>query len=451
MAGMRMRDRVHPYFSSKQTFDFPGDHQSEKISIACYALAREVTQYLQRIRKQLVADASIEEQVAVLHILAQFQGSLRTVEESVGGDQDMELSPRSRTLDSDSGPIPSVGDAIQQAEENFSSRIDIAQIDSVWEHTIKVKLLGYEPDTTRDVVITQSKLLDWINKALSRFPNSSAEVLRCEDFHHIIAANGQSVALPTAISAQCAGTWDTWVIEAGYKGIEILFGAGIVIGSTGGAWLALTLSSIFPQRVAAGLYVTSFGQSISNRGENMLSSNIFIPPGTSWVEGGNGYCVRPCLRWPWFDDATRNLLGYMAQFVVMYLLTWYKLTIRNVAFSEAYSQTVDAVRYVVLVILPVILLICLSWLERPFDWRRRFLLSSYLILWAVAIICVIFGQGKLDRVWGIHFTQIPRLVNPIASIGAVVAIYLGANPGDPRLQRETWGLIWAIGTCTALW
>jgi hypothetical protein len=68
----------------------------------------------------------------------------------------------------------------------------------------------------------------------------------------------------------------------------------------------------------------------------------------------------------------------------------------------------------------------------------------------VAMISMIFGQKELDRVWRIRFDDIPKLINLISFIGAIAAAYGG--PKDSRgVTNAQWGLIWAIGICTAIW
>lgn len=64
---------------------------------------------------------------------------------------------------------------------------------------------------------------------------------------------------------------------------------------------------------------------------------------------------------------------------------------------------------------------------------------------------MVFGQKEFDRVWKIGFYDIPRLVNPVATLGALVAVLLGVENRKREIRHGQWGLIWAIGICTAVW
>jgi hypothetical protein len=147
------------------------------------------------------------------------------------------------------------------------------------------------------------------------------------------------------------------------------------------------------------------------------------------------------------------------QYILVYLLTWYKMRLRTFFFPEGYRKTVDTVRYVVLVIEPVVLLVCFWRLitQRQNDGLRLGLLGVYIVIWATAIVCMIFGQRNFLRTyWHMEFEQVPRLLDPIASAGAVAAMHArgdsDAREIDARdVTHGQWGLIWAIGVCTAVW
>lgn len=63
------------------------------------------------------------------------------------------------------------------------------------------------------------------------------------------------------LTIQIAADVEILLVELGYKFIEVLFSGAIVLGSTGGAWLGLTLSSLFPTRRSAGVFASAYGQS----------------------------------------------------------------------------------------------------------------------------------------------------------------------------------------------
>jgi hypothetical protein len=88
--------------------------------------------------------------------------------------------------------------------------------------------------------------------------------------------------------------------------------------------LGLTLASIFPHRIAAGLYLSSFGQSWTqselDRAEYANKRAMFTQVGTLWVDGDEAYRAGPCLKWTWLTGSTRNTLGYIIQYVLLYAI-----------------------------------------------------------------------------------------------------------------------------------
>jgi hypothetical protein len=58
-------------------------------------------------------------------------------------------------------------------------------------------------------------------------------------------------AFSRTVHVQLSASSDALFIEAIFKIIEILFACGVIIGSTGGAWLGFTLCSMFPIRISS--------------------------------------------------------------------------------------------------------------------------------------------------------------------------------------------------------
>lgn len=346
-------------------------------------------------------------------------------------------------------------------------------------YTIIVNIVDHQRKASPyQVTITEEKLS---NRVAEVFENTGKP--QELDFGQLFNTAVSDSNFPTRVAAQAIAKWDTLLIEAGYKGIEILFAISITLGSTGGAWLGLTLASIFPQRVAAGLYSSASGQALSRkeveegdgssehvfvssgtmwideRGGDSVeeggasSEHVFVSPGTVWADGENGYCVSPCLPWAWFEDDRRNQLGYWVQYILLYVLTWLKQDARNAVFGDGYVHTVDGTRYVVLVVEPVILAVCLwSLKKKSWTWWRTVAALLYVAAWAMAITCMVWGQGKLDSIVHLDFLLIPRVVEPFAAIGSIAAVYAGAGDGrDLSLVAGSWGLLWAIGVCSAVW
>jgi hypothetical protein len=96
------------------------------------------------------------------------------------------------------------------------------------------------------VKTTHGELVKCPDKALNKDPHTLDPK---STTYHLSHSN---TSLPiTVFAVQAAGPWVVLVNRATFKGIEVLFAAGIVPGSSGGDWVALTLVAIFPQRVAA--------------------------------------------------------------------------------------------------------------------------------------------------------------------------------------------------------
>ena len=87
----------------------------------------------------------------------------------------------------------------------------------------------------------------------------SAEIDTITTVVEKIVSFAQSPGLTSDVYVQAASTEEAFVVECAYKAIEILISISVVLGSTGGAWLGLTFGSMYPQRFAAGVYVSSYG------------------------------------------------------------------------------------------------------------------------------------------------------------------------------------------------
>lgn len=408
-------DQVEEHFKLASALDFEG---------VCHASAREVTRRLQRVpRDPQQQDDGLAAQLAALHILVWARRC---------------RSGRGRNIPTSLAPSGSAGTAQPGPEIELTVNIIDYKSNGI-PHSIKM---------------TQGKLIGCLKEAFGR------DTRRFDPTLSPTIDEAMKTNLPANVyAAQAAGPWDVIMTEIGFKGIEVLFAAGIVLGSSGGAWLALTLASIFPQRVAAGLYASSFGQVLPTRElmatpTDKYEEHVFIAPGTLWVDpdSDEGYCVRPCLRRRWFDDACRNTLGYTLQYGMLYALLWYKHVVRTTLFPDTYRQTVDTVRYVVLVIEPCVLIVSLGRLV--FQRKSRLLrvsLAIYLLMWSLGVVCMVFGQKQLDRVWHIPFPYIARLVDPIAAVGAVAAVYIRAKDHERGVDTGQWGLVWAMGVCSAVW
>jgi pimeloyl-ACP methyl ester carboxylesterase len=438
--------KIHPKYEPKKMLDDIVASQTSGLEHLCYKFGRRVTQSLQNfygVSRGDDEDEKLRSQVAVLHVLMWHRKATVSTPQSTN--------------------VLSLGMNITQTNE--TSEAHQLQVlsppgdpggDTELEITVNIVDHRGKPITETEctVKLSQTKLRDLVTQAeLKDLDKTNVD-------NYLVLDASIEREVPKVVFAQAAAPWDVFITEVGFKGIEFLFAAGIILGSSGGAWLGLTMASIFPQRVAAGLYVSSFGQVAAppqiDGSVDRYIEHVFIATGTLWVNEDNddGYCIRPCLRWRWFDDTVRNTLGYVVQYALMYVLTWYKMRLRTFFFPEGYRKTVDTVRYVVLVIEPVVLLVC-SWRltrQRKNEKLRYSLFAIYAIMWATAIVCMIFGQQDFLRTyWRIEFEEVPRLVDPIASAGAVAAMHARGGHDSRDVSHGQWGLIWAIGVCTAVW
>ena len=252
------------------------------------------------------------------------------------------------------------------------------------------------------------------------------------------------------VCAQAAAPFKVVVIELVYKAIEVLVACGIILGSSGGAWLGLTLASMFPQRIAAGLFVSSCGQVLSRKKCSSLSKpHVWHPPGTVWTEtGAHPYVIPVTTSIP---DHWRDAIGYWLQYLALVVVQRYKLQIRDALQFGPYQITRDAIRYILLVIELFILIICGIIVRENIKRSRRNIIAGtiYLATLSMGLTCVILGQKSfLKPVWKFYLTS--RIVDPIAAIGSVAAMNVDLQE-DGRIPPEKWVLFWAIGACTVVW
>jgi hypothetical protein len=254
------------------------------------------------------------------------------------------------------------------------------------------------------------------------------------------------------VNAQAAGTINALVIELVYKAIEMLVACGVILGSSGGAWLGLTLSSMFPQRISAGLYASSYGQVLTR--EQVVAHvrpHVWRGVGTIWVDSKvDSYTIAPKTR---FTDRWRNGVGYWVQYGSLLVVQLYKLEIRDALQFGGYNITRDAIRYILLIIELFLLVVCgvIFWEQLKIKRSRRDIIAGtvYLVMLCAGLTCVILGQKEfLKPIWKFYLTS--KIVDPIAAIGAVAVLHISV-PEDGKVSPEKWVLLWAMGACTVVW
>ena len=252
------------------------------------------------------------------------------------------------------------------------------------------------------------------------------------------------------VYAQGTAPFRAVVIELVYKAIEFLVACGVILGSSGGAWLGLTLASMFPQRIAAGLFVSSYGQVLSREeSSSQLVPHVWRPAGTVWTEGGAHSYTIPATAF--ISDRWRDAIGYWLQYSTLLVVQRYKLRIRDALQFGQYQITRDAIRYILLVIEVFNLIICGIIVRENFRPSRRNIVAGmvYLAMLSMGLTCVILGQKSfLKPVWKFYLTS--RIVDPIAAIGSTAVMNVDLQE-DGRVPPEKWVLLWAMGACTVVW
>ena len=299
--------------------------------------------------------------------------------------------------------------------------------------------------------LTVSSLRDVVTAVVPKKP--SAPILT-ESVMESIMNHAQTGQFVTTVSIQAAAPFDLLVVELAYKAIEIAFGCGVILGSTGGAWLGLTLGSMFPQRIAAGIYASSYGQALPRQemlGQH-LCKNVWRPAGTMWTDGSTSYYTEPSAV---FSDTWRTAVGYWMQYALLVVVQYFKLSLRTALEFGPYSITRDAIRYVLLVVELFTIITCgLTLRKQPQKlgsrrWRSVIAGSVYLVMLSGALACVVLGQkGFMKPIR--KFYRVSKIVDSIAAVGSVAAMNVDWQENESLLP-ETWALLWAMGACTVVW
>lgn len=299
--------------------------------------------------------------------------------------------------------------------------------------------------------LTVSSLRDVVTVVVSSAPILTRSVMES------IANHAHTRQFVTTVSIQAAAPFDLLIVELAYKAIEIAFGCGVILGSTGGAWLGLTLGSMFPQRIAAGIYASSYGQVLPRQdmlGQH-LCKNIWRPAGTIWTvrtDGSTPYCIEPSAV---FSDTWRTAVGYWMQYALLVVVQYFKLSLRRALEFGPYSITRDAIRYILLVIELFTIITCgLTLRKQPQKlgsrrWRSVIAGTVYLVMLSSALACVVLGQKSFMKPIR-KFYLVSKIVDPIAAVGSVAVMNVDWQENESLLP-ETWALLWAMGACTVVW
>jgi hypothetical protein len=415
----------------------PSNTSSNKRAELQLGLSRAITQQLRR--PGLPDSSVVVNQIAVMHVICSNtqNGSFLTGREGEIGIDDPEALRHLRASSTDSS-----GNELLPMSP--STEIEPgAQFPA-----IDVYILGPKTSTSttlvRPVTLTVAEVKQ---EALRVAPHivglTDAFMSRCLE-----QANTDQFV--RRVNAQAAAPLKAVVIELAYKAIEILVACGIILGSSGGAWLGLTLASMFPQRIAAGLFVSSYGQVLSREKSSSQSKpHVWRPVGTVWTEPDAHSYVIPATVF--ISDHWRDAIGYWLQYLALFVVQRYKLQIRDALHFGPYLITRDAIRYILLVIELFILIICGIIVRENFQRSRRNIIAGtvYLATLLMGLTCVILGQKSfLKPVWKFYLTS--RIVDPIAAIGSVAAMNVNLQE-DGRVPPEKWVLLWAMGACTVVW
>ncbi len=150
-----------------------------------------------------------------------------------------------------------------------------------------------------------------------------------------ISTHTRTAQFSKAVFIQAVAPYEAVVVEVVYPAIELMLACAIILGSSGGAWLGLTLGSMFPQRVAAGLFVSSYGQKLS-RTQIIIQEkpHAWRPAGTVWTEGPEPYLV-PATG---LSDTWKNAIGYVLQYAMLAIGQSFRLPIRDALEFVLYPQ-----------------------------------------------------------------------------------------------------------------
>ncbi|KAI9856281.1 MAG: hypothetical protein M1824_005495 [Vezdaea acicularis] len=276
-----------------------------------------------------------------------------------------------------------------------------------------------------DPSITISELDKIISKVEEWLENPSTTLRRSEN----------------PIFVQLAGPFEVFIIEVAFKAAEILFACAIVLGSTGGAWLGLTMASIFPTRRAAGVFTSAYGQVEPHNSTEQVS---FHAAGMMW---GFCYCVHPH---GWMDES-RVAVGYILQYGCLVAVQHFKVPLRSLLEFNTYSYTRDAIRYIVLVLELIFIVSMTHLLYRQLHKKtspkiRLIPVVLYAVFLGGCITCLILAQHDFMKPLP-KFYRLSKLVDPIAAAGSFIAAMITV---ERVVSAEIWIMIWAVGVCSAV-
>ena len=316
---------------------------------------------------------------------------------------------------------------------------------------IIVKSVPHRGDSRNTVISLTSAMLRRNIKQIASVDYCAKSGFLSDEFLVSTLAYTKSDQFPKAVFIQAAAPYEAFMIEIIHKAVELVLACAIILGSSGGAWLGLTLGSMFPQRVAAGLFISSYGQRLSKKQvAEQKRLHAWRPAGTVWTEGPEPYLV-PATG---LSDVWRDTIGYALQYVMLMVVQYFKLSIRDALDFGPYNQTRDAIRYILLIIQCFALIVCGMNLGKKLKlslYKPRTIISGtvYFIMLAAGLTCVILGQKSfLKPVW--KFYLVSKIVDPIALVGSIAVMNLDWE-GHSRLFAEKWILLWAIGACTVVW
>jgi hypothetical protein len=387
-------------------------------------------------------NASLERDIAALHILSSFLQDNTQGEEIIGNRK-----PSQKHNEIMRSVLP-IGKATTHSKITQTNDLHFSN-DREGQTSLDVLIQFVEhTGTHKEADLRQISEKDFADSVASVKPSDEHGLSLQSMFQNLSFRTTRSVVM-----VQAAAPLEAMIIEVGYKAVELLFGCGIILGSTGGAWLGLTLSSLFPQRTAAGLYLSSYGQLVpaENDGDNTREAPYaWTPAGTVWTNGPESYRVLPREV---LSDEWRNAVGYWIQYILFLLFQWFKLRVRNSLEFSPYIITRDIVRYILLVLVPFVHLIC--WIVIRREWkiskasaRDILALVVYLIFLSAILVCLFLGQKAF--VDTAHFYIVGKITNFVAAVCCVAMMSL--NVEDQRLlSSPKWVLLWTVGACTVVW
>ncbi|KUJ15148.1 uncharacterized protein LY89DRAFT_670653 [Mollisia scopiformis] len=437
----------------QSTSEASGDH--EIVFRLRDALSRSITKRMRKFRA-FELDIILKRDIAVLYVISLWASSFESNQERQKGgidavyqqinSIDLESIQRSRTSETsqnsnsiipvDSCPLPSTGSG------------------KIWTLDVRLQVVQYTADRTPvQAMIHTLSMQDFEDAMASALQgwtfNSNVWSTSMNRIINTIKDNNST----TVVLVQAAAPFDILVVEIAFKAVEVLLACAVILGSTAGAWLGLTLGSIFPRRAAAGLFVSSYGQTLGGKMGN-FEGNLpypWPPAGTVWseTEGHDSYCVLPQVK---LSDKWRNAIGYWIQFCLLMVYRHFKLPVRNALGFGPYVFTRDAVRYIVLALEPFIIVTSgnilhqrLRKFQGGYSLRNILAIGVYVIMLSASLTIIVLGQKSFLNPMQSHW--IGELVDLFAAAGSVALINIELE-NEKSLLAEKWILIWAIGACT---